>query len=293
MRISGAPEYNPPEDSEEEREEEANQLKVDAYAAPEVAKPVAAAPEPVAQSAAQPQGFFGAPAAQPQQPAQPAATGADLFSQNKATDLFGSSSGGFFGPSPTPAKVTTPQPTTPSSNTAAYDLFSSNSGNNLFGPAPTQQAAPAAAPAVQPQQNAFDFGFGAPAPPLQKPRPASAETLLTLASVSGCSARCQPQQNAFDFGFGCFRPRCPAARAAELRLRNARSAACPAELWFWRSCAAACSAELRLRCPRTHCGPLRRLRLLTCLIALLFVNKHLLNTDLRGRRGLPVLSPNR
>ena len=53
-----------------QREEEANQLKVDAYAAPEVAKPVAAAPEPVAQPAAQPQGFFGAPAAQPQQPAQ-------------------------------------------------------------------------------------------------------------------------------------------------------------------------------------------------------------------------------
>ena len=192
MRISGAPEYNPPEDSEEEREEEANQLKVDAYAAPEVAKPVAAAPEPVAQPAAQPQGFFGAPAAQPQQPAQPAATGADLFSQNKATDLFGSSSGGFFGPSPTPAKVTTPQPTTPSSNTAAYDLFSSNSGNNLFGPAPTQQAAPAAAPAVQPQQNAFDFGFGAPAAQPAAQQPAA-----------------QPQQNAFDFGFGA-----PAAQPA-------------------------------------------------------------------------------
>ena len=44
MRINGAAEYNPPEDSEGEREEEANQLKTDAYAAPEVAKPTFDAP---------------------------------------------------------------------------------------------------------------------------------------------------------------------------------------------------------------------------------------------------------
>ena len=241
MRISGAPEYNPPEDSEEEREEEANQLKVDAYAAPEVSKPVMAAPEPAAQPAQQQQGFFGAPAAAPAQPAQPAATGADLFSQNKATDLFGSSSGGFFGPtSPAPAKVTTPQPTTPSTNTASYDLFSSNSGSNLFGPAPTQQpaqpaaqpaqqnafdfgfGAPAAAPAqpAQPQQNAFDFGFGAPA--AQQPaKPAQPQQNAFDFGFGAPAAQpaAQPQQNAFDFGFGA--PAAPAQQPAAQPQQNA------------------------------------------------------------------------
>ena len=202
MRINGAPEYNPPEDSEEEREEEANQLKVDAYAAPEVAKPAPAfeqAAEPA--QPAQPAGFFGAAPAQPAQPAQPSAS--DIFGSNKGADLFGNTGGGFFGPSK--ERVVTPQPATPSTNQNAYDLFSSNSGAGLFGATPATPAQPAApaqpaqpaandlfsmdfstpsqpAQPAQPAQGGFDFGFGAPA---QQP-----------------AASAQPaQQNAFDFGF--------------------------------------------------------------------------------------------
>lgn len=185
MRINGAPEYNPPEDSEEEREEEANQLKVDAYAAPEVAKPVPVSFNQSAEPAAPAQGFFGTqsatqPATQPA--AQSAASAADLFGQNKAADLFGSS-GGFFGTTSTP-KVTTPQPSTPTTNDTAYDLFSSNSGNALFGSTPVSQPAPTPQPA---QSDAFDFGFGVT--PSAAPAPAA-----------------QTQSNAFDFGFGASAP---------------------------------------------------------------------------------------
>ena len=236
MRINGAPEYNPPEDSEEEREEEANQLKVDAYAAPEVANygPAAGAPEPAAEPAPAATGFFGAapqPAAQPAQPAaQPAAqpSASDIFGANKAADLFGNTGGGFFGPAKT-TKVVTPQPTTPSTNNNAYDLFSSNSGAGLFGATP-EPAAPAPAPAAQPaandmfsmdfsapqpaaqpaqpQQTGFDFGFGAPAQPAQ-PAPAAQPQQTGFDFGFGAPAAqpaAQPQQNAFDFGFGAPAP---------------------------------------------------------------------------------------
>ena len=205
MRINGAPEYNPPEDSEEEREEEANTLKTDAYAAPEIAKPDYSAPHaPAFEAAAEPQpatGFFGAqPAQQPQpqqpqaQPAQP--TAADLFGSNKAADLFGSSSGGFFGPASntTPVKsphMKTPQPTTPSTNSNAYDIFSSNGGNALFGNTPSEPA-----PEPQPAEaNPFDFGFGAPA---QSTQPAAAANPFDF----GFSAPQQPAQSTQNFGFG-------------------------------------------------------------------------------------------
>ena len=187
MRINGAAEYNPPEDSEEEREEEANTLKVDAYAAPEVAKPEPYAAEPEA-AAVQPAaaGFFGAQPAQPAAPAapaQPETTAADIFGTNKAAGLFGApAAGGFFGPSKT---VNTPQPTTPSSNKNAYDLFSSNAGNSLFGNTPAPEPEPAPAAPAQNDLFSMDFGFGAPAAPAQPAQPAQ-----------------QPQTNAFDFGFG-------------------------------------------------------------------------------------------
>ena len=218
MRINGAPEYNPPEDSEEEREEEANTLKTDAYAAPEVAKPDYAAYDAAPAQQAQPAstGFFGAqpaqPAAQPvqqQQQQQPSA--ADLFGTNKAADLFGSTSG-FFGPATvtTPAKsphIRTPQPTTPSSNSNAYDVFSSSNGNMFFGntpePEPVQEPAPAAA------ANPFDFGFGAPAQPVQQPKqqPAAAANPFDFGFGAPAQPMQQPKQqpaqaNPFDFGFG-------------------------------------------------------------------------------------------
>lgn len=210
MRINGAPEYEPPEDSEEEREEEANQLKVDAYAAPEVAKPtavsnVAAESNPVPAQ----QGFFGT------QPASQPASGADLFSQNKTADLFGSSNG-FFG-APSETKVTTPQPTTPTSNDTAYDLFSSTSGNALFGgisepakPAPVQQAPVA-------QSNPFDFGFGAPAAAPAAPAAQPAQSNAFDFGFGSTSSQPAPaaQTNAFDFGFGA-----PAAQPSQPAQQN-------------------------------------------------------------------------
>ena len=214
MRINGAPEYNPPEDSEEEREEEANQLKVDAYAAPEVAKPAAVnfnqPAEPAAAAPAQ-QGFFGTQTAS--QPAAQPASGADLFSQNKTADLFGTSNG-FFGAPSESTKVTTPQPTTPTTNDTAYDLFSSTSGNALFGgisePAKPAAPAPAAQPA-QAQSNAFDFGFGAPAQPAQAQSNAFDFGFGTASAAPAPAAQpAQAQSNAFDFGFGA-----PAAQPAQ------------------------------------------------------------------------------
>ena len=236
MRINGAAEYNPPEDSEEEREEEANTLKVDAYATPEVAKPDMYAPtQPEPTQAPAAGGFFGAQPEQPTAtaaPAQQETTAADIFGSNKAADLFGGSAGGFFGPAPTKT-VSTPQPTTPSTNNNAYDLFSSSAGNSLFGapststpepapaPAPAQQqnafdfgfGAPAAAPAAPAQQqNAFDFGFGAPAP-AAAPAPAQQQNAFDFGFGAPAPAPAQqpaPQQNAFDFGFGA-----PAAAPAQ------------------------------------------------------------------------------
>ena len=228
MRINGAPEYNPPEDSEEEREEEANQLKVDAYAAPEVANygPAAGAPEPAAEPAPAATGFFGASAQPVAQPAAAQPSASDIFGANKAADLFGNTGGGFFGPTKT-TKVVTPQPTTPSTNNNAYDLFSSNSGAGLFGatpepaapsPAPAAQPAandmfsmdfsspqPAAQPA-QPQQTGFDFGFGAPAQPAPAVQPQQTGFDFGFGAPAAQPAPAQPQQNAFGFGFGAPAP---------------------------------------------------------------------------------------